>query len=191
MKKIILGLSGHPSGGKDTVADYIVSNYGFEHISTGDSLRSYIEKNNLGSTDRTNMNHIVTDLRKKFGTDFLVREVLETNTSPRLVLSGLRSSGEAKAIKNVGGYIVAVDASMRSRYNRALKRGRIGDNISFEKFSEEQLAEDNPNDPNAPSVAAVTSIADEHIDNSATLEHTFSQTDTIMKRLGIEKIVQE
>lgn len=188
MNKIVLGLSGHPSGGKDTVAKYLVEKYGFEHISTGDSLRTYMQKNDLGEPDRENMNHIVTDLRQKFGTDFLVRDILETNNSPRLVLSGLRSSGEAKAIKKVGGYIVAVDASMHTRYNRALKRGRIGDNISFEKFAEEQRAEDNPSDPNAPSVAAVSSVADERIDNSTTLEHTYSQTDNIMKRLGVEKI---
>jgi dephospho-CoA kinase len=185
--KIIFGLSGHPSGGKDTVAKYLVQHYGFVHISTGDSLRAYMRKHNLGSLDRENMNRVVTELRQKFGNDFLVRDVLETNTAPRLVLSGLRSSGEARAVKAAGGYLVAVDASMRTRYKRALARGRIGDEISFETFAEEQNIEDKPTDPNAPSVAAVTSIADESIDNSTTLDHTYAQVDNLMKRLKISK----
>lgn len=187
-KRVIIGLAGHPSGGKDTVARYLVSHYGFDHVSTGDSLRKYIRQNRLGNLDRENMNKIVTELRKKLGTDFLVREVLETNTSSRLVLSGLRSSGEAKAIKKAGGSLVAVDASLQARYHRALSRGRIGDDISFESFVKQQNKEDHPSDPNAPSVAAVTSIADDHIDNSTTRKHTFTQTDALMKRLGQKKL---
>ena len=141
-KKIIFGLSGHPSGGKDTVAKYLVAHYGFKHISTGDGLRAYIRQHNLGELDRENMNKVVTELRKKFGNDFLVRDVLDNNSSDRLVLSGLRSSGEAKAIKTAGGILVAVDATMQTRYRRALARGRIGDEISFATFAAEQNKEE-------------------------------------------------
>jgi dephospho-CoA kinase len=187
-KKIIFGLSGHPSGGKDTVAKYLVAHYGFKHISTGDGLRAYIRQHNLGELDRENMNKVVTELRKKFGNDFLVRDVLDNNSSDRLVLSGLRSSGEAKAIKTAGGILVAVDATMQTRYRRALARGRIGDEISFATFAAEQNKEDSPTNPNAPSVAAVTSIADEHIDNSTTRAHTYAQVNNLMKRLNIKPV---
>jgi dephospho-CoA kinase len=186
-KRILIGIAGHPSGGKDTVARYLVSHYGFTHISTGDGLRNYIKLHNLGSLDRENMNVVVTNLRQKFGSDFLVRDVLENNNDIKLVLSGLRSNGEAKAIKKYGGIILAVDASLQTRYKRALSRGRIGDEISFEKFKQEQEIEDNPSDPNAPSVAAVTSVADDHIDNSTTRKHTYAQVDLLMKRCNIAK----
>ncbi len=184
-KRIIIGIAGHPSGGKDTVARYLVKKYGFVHISTSDILRSYMSEHKLGDLSRENMNKVVTQLRKKFGTDFLVRDVLETNQDAKLVLSGLRSSGEAKAITQAGGIIVAVDASLRVRYKRALKRGRIGENISFEQFVEEQEKEDSPTNPNAPSVASVTSVAQEHIDNSSTRLHTHTQVDALTKRLKI------
>lgn len=184
---IIIGLAGHPSGGKDTVAKYLVDNYQFEHISTGDILRAYIKEHGLGDTDRINMNKVVTKLRKQFGSDFLMRDVLESNQSPRLVLSGLRSSGEAKAIKSAGGYLLAVDANLKTRYQRAIERGRIGDDISFDEFVREQEHEDNPSNPNAPSVASVTSVADEHIDNSTSLSHTYSQIDSFMKQRAITK----
>lgn len=183
--RVIIGIAGHPSGGKDTVARYLAEKYGFVHISTSDILRNYITVHKLGDLSRDNMNKVVTKLRKQFGTDFLVRDVLETNSEPKLVLSGLRSSGEAKAISAAGGILVAVDASLKVRYKRALQRGRIGENISFEEFVKEQEKEDNPSNPNAPSVAAVTSVAQEHIDNSSTRAHTYSQVDALMKRLNI------
>ncbi len=183
--RIIIGIAGHPSGGKDTVARYLVKKYGFVHISTSDILRQYIQQHQLGDLSRENMNKVVTKLRQQFGTDFLVRDVLETNTDTKLVLSGLRSSGEAKAIVAEGGILVAVDASLQVRYKRALQRGRIGENISFDEFVKEQQKEDNPSNPNAPSVAAVTSVAQEHIDNSSTRAHTHSQVDALMKRLNI------
>lgn len=40
---IIIGLTGHPSSGKDTVAEYI-ANKGFAHISCGDLLREEMKK---------------------------------------------------------------------------------------------------------------------------------------------------
>lgn len=183
--RIIIGIAGHPSGGKDTVAYYLVKKYKFVHISTSDILRNYIKEHQLGDLSRENMNMVVTGLREQFGTDFLVRDILETNNDERLVLSGLRSSGEAKAITAVGGILVAVDASLKVRYKRALQRGRIGENISFDEFVKEQEKEDNPTNPNAPSVAAVTSVAQEHIDNSSTRAHTYTQVDSLMKRLNI------
>ena len=45
---MIIGLTGSYCSGKDTVANYIVQNYGFIHFSLSDEIRVLMKEQNIG-----------------------------------------------------------------------------------------------------------------------------------------------
>jgi len=89
-RETLIGLVGHPSSGKDTVAAHLVEKYDFVHLSSGDMIRAYIQEHELGETDREKMKQVSTMLREQHGSDYIVRMALK-NPAPRLIVSGLRA----------------------------------------------------------------------------------------------------
>lgn len=184
---VILGICGHASGGKDTASDYLASEYGFVHISTSQLIRDYILQNKLGSPTRSLMNKVATKLRKQFGGDYLVRDAIEKNKSAFLVLSGLRSSDEAAAIKESNGFIINVDSSVKTRYQREKARGRIGDKISYSQFLQQEKKEEAPKNVYAPNVSSVIAKADFHVNNELEISNLYTQLDDILRQFKIFK----
>jgi dephospho-CoA kinase len=182
---IRLGIVGQPSSGKDTVASYMVDSHKFVHISTGDIVRFYAAEHGLGEPTRELLRDIANTLRAEHGADYLTRLAIQHEAS-RLVISGLRTLAEAEFIQNQGGKIIAVEATPRHRYNRALDRKRVGEDISFERFCElaqiEAIAA--ANNPIVQNVNAVIAMADVIITNDGTLQALHSQIDRIMGNLS-------
>ncbi len=182
-KHIILGLIGQPSGGKDTVADYIVKKYEFVHVSTGDMLREYITKHNLGKTTRDVMQVVSTRLREQYGANYLVTQAIQHHPNKNIIISGLRNPAEAQEIHKAGGELLTVNSSLETRYVRAKSRGRVGDEIDFDTFCKQEKLEENNSDPNAQNLNAVLLMADEFIDNDDNLEALYTKVDAYMRRL--------
>ncbi|HMS92181.1 MAG TPA: nucleoside monophosphate kinase [Candidatus Saccharibacteria bacterium] len=182
-KRIIIGLVGEPSGGKDTAADYLVKKYNFEHISTGDLVREYITKNKLGNLTRKNLKKNAIKLREQFGSDYLANIALQNAKSNNVVISGLRTIPEAHSIQLNKGIVLCVNADIRTRYQRAKARGRVGENIDFESFKKTQLSEERGEGPHEQNVEAVMSIADQNISNDGTLEDLHKQLDEFMSHI--------
>jgi len=178
--RLIVGIVGHPSSGKDTVAEYLAQCYGFTHISTGNLVREYVRDNNLGKPSRQNLNRAATKLRQKNGAGFLAKLALQ-NPSPRLVISGIRTAAEAVAVKEAGGLIIAVTAPLKVRYERARQRGRVGEDISLPMFQMIEEKEAESADPNAQNVNAAIAKADQTLNNSGTLEDLRGQIDKMAK----------
>jgi dephospho-CoA kinase len=178
-----IGLVGHPSSGKDTVAARLIDTHKFIHISTGDLVRFYIAEHDLGGPDRDLMQKVGNILRVEHGADYLVRLALRTQAT-HLVVSGLRAIAEVTALKEAGGIIIGCTAPMELRYKRAKERGRIGDDITFELFKQQDQAEEVNTNPDAQNVAAVMAMVDYTIENSGSLEHLHRQTDTLLKKLA-------
>lgn len=177
--RIILGLTGHPSCGKDTIAEWFIEHRDFAHISTSDLLREYIQENNLGGIDRENMSAVGTRLRAEKGPDFLVKQALERNASAKLIISGIRALPEAEAIQRAGGKILVVTAPLEVRYERAKQRGRIGDDVSFEAFVAIEEKESSNSNPNAQNVNAIAAMADIVINNDKTLEDLYQTLESL------------
>ena len=180
-----LGIVGQPSSGKDTVASYMVDTHSFVHISTGDSLRFYAAEHGLGDPTRELLRDIANTLRAEHGADYLARLATQ-HEAYRLVISGLRTTAEAEFIQAQGGKIIAVEATPRHRYNRALDRGRVGEDISFERFCElvqiEAIAA--ANNPIVQNVNAVVAMADVFIANDGTLHALHAQIDKLLEDLA-------
>ncbi|MBI5126316.1 MAG: nucleoside monophosphate kinase [Candidatus Taylorbacteria bacterium] len=177
---------GQPAVGKDAVAEYIARHYKLTHISSGDLIRAYVTENNLGGLDRTNLQVVGNKLRAQYGGDYLVVLALR-KTPDNLILTGLRTIDEVETFKKTGGTVIAITAPIEFRYQLAKKRGRIGENISFEEFKniEEQEAQ-NP-DRNSQNVNQVIGMATIEVVNEGTLEELFEKVKRVVDGMRVSQ----
>ena len=180
---MIVGISGSFSSGKDTLAKHLEDQYGFMSISTGDIVRE-IAQEQRGSIERPVLHEVATELRYKYGGAVLVERALDRyHNSIRnyagVSITGIRSLGEAKAIKELGGTLVFVDAPIEVRYERMVSRKRDGESaVSFQEFWQREEAELSTGINDADfNVSEIEKIADVHINNMTTPEEFFKSAD--------------
>ena len=100
MTKVIIGVVGHPSSGKDTVSYYLADAFQFSHVSTGDLVRFYISEHGLGEPTRALLHDVSNTLRAEHGPSYLVQLALEqASDRSHLVVSGLRTVSEARYLQ--------------------------------------------------------------------------------------------
>lgn len=177
-----LAFVGQPAVGKDAVANYIEQKYKLTHISSGDLVRDYVKKNNLGGLDRKNLQKVANELRTKNGGDFLVKVALEKNRDD-IIISGLRAIDEVSTFKAMGGKIIVITAPINKRYEWAKMRRRIGDDVSFNDFKKIEEIEKVNIDRNGQNVDQVVSMADIEIVNDGTLEELFRKCDEVVNQI--------
>jgi dephospho-CoA kinase len=165
----IIGIAGTLSSGKDTLAEYLVANYGFHHVSTGDMVRAEAMKR-YGDIERSTLQIVGPELRAEGGAGVLVQKALK---QPRpVIITGIRAIGEAKALKAAGGILLFVDAYVEIRYERMKKRTRDAESTkTFEQFAQGERAEvaagQNDEDYNQ---VVIQNMADKTINNSGDYE---------------------
>lgn len=146
MKNNLIGISGTFASGKDTIAEYLVRDFGYTHVSTSDMVRK-IAMEKHGSIERPVLAQTATELRQTEGAGALVVEALKEERP--LVITGIRSLGEAKALKSAGGVVLFVDAPLEVRYERVKTRNRDCETeLTLEQFraSEEKEMYAGPTD---------------------------------------------
>ena len=164
----IIGLTGMPLAGKDSIAHYLVERHGFTYISLSDMLRDYITEHGLGPTSREVEHRVGNQLREKHGAEYLMRRALGSDAE-KLVTGSVRTMGETKLLKQQGGELWCVTASDDLRYQRALARKRPGDEVSRDQFVGIETKEmRNPN-PKAQNMSAVMAAADRTVENNGNL----------------------
>lgn len=145
----IIGLSGTFASGKDTLAHYLVRQYHYLHVSTGDMVRQEALKER-GSIERPILHEVADGLRRTHGAGVLADLAIKTFEAKQaerddykgLVVSGLRSLGEAKAIKAAGGILVFTDAPVETRHQRMVSRKRDDETtLSLEEFKAQEATE--------------------------------------------------
>ena len=148
-KPTLIGLSGTFASGKDTLATHLASQYHYLHISTGDILRHETMRLR-GSTERPVMREVADELRHTKSPSYLVELALQEYAEHQAhgenyngaIISGLRSLGEAKAIKKAGGVVLFVDAPIEVRYQRMVNRQRDNEvQVTLDQFNERQASE--------------------------------------------------
>ena len=178
----ILGITGHPASGKDTVADYLVLK-GFLKISMGDILREEMQKQGI-PTDRAHVHEFVRDMRKKGGNSYPAHEVIK-RIRGNTVTCGIRNTEEVRIFREkfaTDFKFIAVDAPIDVRYPCAKERRRIGDDISFEQFEIEEERE-RAHDSGSHEVDLVMAQADFKIINDATKEDLFGKIDKVLSQI--------
>lgn len=183
--RIILCLVGLPTAGKDTASRYLTEKYGFQHLSTGDLVRNYLAEHNLGEATRDLLQQAANQLRAEKGSDYLVKLSLE-NPAARLVITGIRATAEAEAVKKAGGKIMVISVPFERRYQRALLRNRVGEgSITKEEFRQKEITESSNTDSNKQNLLGVIKMADYQLTNAGSLEKFHQEIDNLMLELRI------
>jgi dephospho-CoA kinase len=137
----IITLVGGMLGGKDTVAEFIASEFGGVTVSTSEVVRNAItlEGDSIPTRDLTR--ETAFRLRQQYGGAYLVKQAMAGHQStPLVVLSGIYAVPEAEYLQSRGSLLVNVTASDEIRIERANKRSRAGEmgNIAhFKRLDDE------------------------------------------------------
>jgi dephospho-CoA kinase len=187
-KKIIIGITGTLGAGKGTIVQHLLKNNEFIHFSAReDVINKEIKRRGLPIT-RDNMVLVANDLRKNYGLSHVAEELFKMaqNSDKNCVLESLRTAGEIEALRKKGEfYLFAVNAEQETRYDRIHKRGNVqSDNVSFEKFVEQEEIEMESDDPNKQNLSKCISMADYFFDNNGTFEDLYKQVDEVIKKLS-------
>jgi dephospho-CoA kinase len=179
-KRKIIGVAGHPSSGKDTVAHYLEER-GFKHLSGGDTIRQKMKEIGL-PLDRSSMREFIKGERAKHGNHYPAGEMADSIVGDT-VISGFRNTAEVEIFKTrfpEEFTLIVVDSPIEHRYELAKARGRVGDDISFERFKEEEEKERRASD-GSHEVDKVIASADKTVKNHQGLEELFKQIDEILQ----------
>lgn len=179
---LVIGITGQPSSGKDTVAAHLVGK-GFQHFSGGDILREEMKQLGL-PLDREQVREFSAKMRETHGNAYLTKKIIR-HISKNAVISGFRNVAGVETFRKHFPRtfaLVAVDAPVEVRYRRARSRGRIGDDISFEQFQEEENQE-RVSPSGSHEVDKVIALADYHIQNTGTQEELFQKIDAVLAQI--------
>ena len=180
---MIIGITGTLGAGKGTVVKYLAEHKGFKHLSARALFQELMEKEGV-PVDRDSMVAFANDLRAKHGADFVFTELFKKAEAlgGDVVIESLRTVGEAEALKNQpDSYLLAIDADQDLRYERIHGRGSPLDQVSFEKFVEQEAAEMRSGDPHKQNIAGVMALADYTIYNDNDTEVLYSKVEDFLK----------
>lgn len=186
---MIIGITGTDGAGKGAVVDYLVKEKGYVHCSARAIWEEEFAKRGMTS-NRANMRLVANELRATHGNDFLIKYYLpkiKKEGMARVVIESIRATAEVDTLKKNGGVLIAVDADQRMRYERIVSRGSTTDQISFEKFQEQEAIEMNDPDTNGMQKAKVLQMADHTILNEGTLEELGKKMERVLTQI-VEEI---
>ena len=139
LTKLIVCLTGMPGAGKSTIADGLTAQYGYEVINMGNAVRAEAKRRDIEPT-RSNLGELMLELRSVNGPGAiveLIRDSIESSSSDVIIIDGIRSNDEIKALRNIGTVkLLAVHASTDIRFNFLKQRGRSDDPKTKEHFNE-------------------------------------------------------
>jgi len=176
----LIGVAGTAGAGKDAAAELLTKLFGLHNLSSGDAVRAITRHVYHLPADfspvRDQLYVVANYLRNEINPATTVKLCILEAQSMGLqggVISGLRSMGEAQAVRDAGGIIIGLDADPRVRYDRIYSRGRDTESEkTFEEFLKQDDYENRGLSDTGPGrgIRAIIESADVLIDNAGTLE---------------------
>ncbi|HKB88554.1 MAG TPA: AAA family ATPase [Patescibacteria group bacterium] len=182
---IIIGITGTLGAGKGTAVDYLVKNKNFKHFSVREYLIKEIKKDG-NIVNRDSMTNKANELRAEFGPSYIVDELykLATDASSNCIIESIRTSGEIESLrKKAEFYLFAIDADVKTRYERIVKRASSTDKISYAEFLANETREMTSADPNKQNLKKCIEISDFKIMNNGTIKELNEKVDKIIQKL--------
>ena len=180
---MILGFTGKNAAGKTECCNYLASQ-GFIQCSLSDIIRDELSKEGL-EPSRENMIKKGNELREKFGPNYLAAQMakkITQNPSKSFAIDSIRSPHEANELKKIKNFrLIGIDADPKLRFERMLKRGRIGDAKTFENFILDEKKENLKND-NGQQLDNTFAISHKIIKNESTLKALHKQLVELVKK---------
>jgi cytidylate kinase len=119
-----IALSGRSGSGKTTVADYLVSKYGYSPCSTGSACRDLC-RNLFGSESKAILNQ-VTDALKAIDPDVWLRAaLLSFEEGKPAVFDSMRFANDYAYLQIRGFQMWRVEAPLKIRLARMQRRGQV------------------------------------------------------------------
>ena len=142
--KLVIGLAGMPGSGKSLVVD-TAREMGYDVVVMGDVVRQETTKRGLELSPQ-NVGKVMLELRQEGGNYVIAKKCIpkiEQQTSPKVLIDGLRSLYEADIFKEhfAKFSLVAVHASPEIRFNRLSNRRRSDDPAEWKVFNERDMRE--------------------------------------------------
>jgi dephospho-CoA kinase len=135
----LIGLTGTNSAGKGEVAAYFKKK-GYAYFSLSDLIREELRKIGKEAT-RDNLIKMGNELREKGGHDILARLVME-KVEDKSVIDSIRNPGEVEYLRAQKNFVLlAVDAPVETRYERAKLRGRAESASTLQEFINKEAEE--------------------------------------------------
>lgn len=174
---MIVGITGTNGSGKGTVVDYLVAK-GFKHYSARRFIVEEVKRRSL-PLDRSVIATVANEMRAQHGPAYVIEQLYNQAAADGgdAVIESVRVEAEAQFLKENGAVLFAVDADRKARYERILARGSITDQVSFEKFCEQENTELRNSDSSKQNIVAVMGMADQHLQNDGTVEELRAKID--------------
>ena len=173
----LIGLTGTNGSGKGAAARYFKKK-GYDYYSLSDLIREELWKKNEPVT-RNNLIRMGNDLRRTHGADILARRVLE-RIKGKAVIDSIRNPSEVECLREQTGFILlAVDAPVEVRFERAQKRGRDESASTLEEFRKKE-AEEMTEQEKGQQLQTCMKLADFLIINDGTIDQFNKKLEKIL-----------
>ncbi|HEY5383390.1 MAG TPA: AAA family ATPase [Candidatus Paceibacterota bacterium] len=181
---MIIGITGTLGAGKGTVVEYLVQQKGFKHFAVSDTFLAGEAKKRGIEPTRVVRRDIANEFRAK-GPTKLMEAVYKMakgaiEAGENVVLEPQHTAAEVKFIQSIGGIELAVNADLRTRYQRIQKRGSSKDDVTFEQFEAEQIHEMASDNPDQNNLGAAIQAADTVLYNDTTPEELYIQVEAAL-----------
>ncbi len=170
---VTIGITGTLGAGKGTVVEYLSKKKGFMHYSVRGFLREELEKRKM-PVNRDTLTAIANSLRAKHGPAYLIEQLLlrARTANTNCIIESIRTPGEIETLrKHDNFFLLAVDADTRLRYKRIRSRNSETDQVSYQKFLQNEEREMHSSDPNRQNLTACIHLADYVIVNNGSLKN--------------------
>lgn len=183
---LIIGITGTIGAGKGTVVDYLVERFDFKHYSVRKFLTELLNMQGK-EPNRDSFTELANSLRVENNSSSYIIEQLYSQAQKHernAIIESIRTVGEIEKLKEMGNFIlIAVDADKKIRYDRIYARQSVTDNISFEKFIQDEDREMQSTNPNHQNLSACIALADYRLMNQGDLGELYGQIDTILAKI--------
>ena len=179
----IIGITWTVGAGKWTVVEYMVKNMWFTHFSVRSFLEAELDKLWLPH-DRDQLRILADGLRKQHWPSYVIDQMYKKAESMGVdaIIESIRCIWEIDKLRQYKDFFLLwVDADRKTRYERVFLRWSVTDNITYEKFIEQENKEIHTTNPYEMNLVWCLELADEVIRNDGTTEQLYLEVERAME----------
>ena len=177
--KTTIGIIGPIGAGKDTAADYLSARLHIPSYQISSPIKEICQQQGIEPT-RENLIELGTKLANEHGDGYLAKYIIEKSPAFSIVV-GMRQLGQIKyLIQHTSFTLIAVNASLAHRFERATARGELGEAKTVKEFETNELRENRP--PRVQRLFECMKLANYTVLNNDTISDLHKKLDTIIAK---------
>jgi len=194
---MIIGITGPIASGKNSVAKILSKKLNYKIVNLSEIVEEEIKRRNL-PLKRENYQKIGNEMRKKYGSDILVKMAVTRLNRKNGIINGIRNPGEIEYLKKRFGnnFILILvnasddfDISRNVRFERLLKRAGPNDPKTWKEFLEIDEKDLGLGEPEyGQRVAECMEMANEIIINNSSMHELEKKVERFHQIVFIDKL---